>query len=349
MSSSSFSDLCSDVLLDIFSYFSLNELSDIFIDSIPHLSNLLNQSHIKLHIDENTNEDFWMKILPQINLNQIISLNNYHSMIDLSQFSSIHSMKLNLRSSFLFNQFQSLIHLEQLSLKLSNTIIEEDIWLSHILNLPNLRKLKIDSVDSKNPFLPQKQISIKESSLRSNSIKYLEINVPMICHLLLSFLQHFPNLQTFRASLYQIISFVSNPLALTSNISRLNSLQRLDLQGYLHNVSSMVTYVSSSMPNLKRCRLISLNVTDDDAFGMKNPLIWKHLFNSCSHLIQVKIHILMSVEVNNIFNVRSTKDLLWAFNNNLFSEKYNFRMELPSINRGYVTLTGNYDVRKIKL
>jgi hypothetical protein len=40
------------------------------------------------------------------------------------------------------------------------------------------------------------------------------------------------------------------------------------------------------------------------------------------------------------------KDLIQTFNNNSFCEKYHFRMEQLSINRGYVTLTGNYDDRK---
>ncbi len=99
------------------------------------------------------------------------------------------------------------------------------------------------------------------------------------------------------------------------------------------------------MPNLKRCRLIAMNVTNDDAFRMKNALIWKYLFDCCSHLIQVKIHLIMSIEQNNNFNTRVIKDLIRTFNNNSFCERYYFRMEQRSINRGYVTLTGDYNMK----
>jgi hypothetical protein len=100
------------------------------------------------------------------------------------------------------------------------------------------------------------------------------------------------------------------------------------------------------MPNLKKCRLISMNVTNDDAFRMKHAFIWIDLFKYCSYLIQVKIHLIMSIEINNNFNIRSMKDLIQTFNNNSFCEKYHFQMEQLSINRGYVTLTGNYDMKK---
>jgi hypothetical protein len=88
-----------------------------------------------------------------------------------------------------------------------------------------------------------------------------------------------------------------------------------------------------------------MNVTNDDAFRMKYDLIWKHLFDSCSYLQQMKVHLIMSIEINNNFNTRILKDLMWSFNSNSFCEKYNFHMEQLSINRGYVTLTGDYDIK----
>jgi hypothetical protein len=345
--SSSFFDLCPDILLQLFTYFSLNELFDTFIDSIPYLSSLINQSHIKLHIDKNPTENFWNRILPEINSNQIISLNNYSNVrINLLQFVSVRSMKLSLHSSDVSEQFQYLIHLEQLSLGLSEIIIKDNIWLCHILSLPNLKKLKLDLMILKNTLQPQNEISIKKSSLLSNTIKYLELKIPMSWKSFIHFLEHFPNLQILRASLYQL-----NTVTYESyDIPMLNStLHTLDLQGYFKSMSSIVTYISTSMPNLKRCRLIAMNATDDSVYRIRNSFLWQNFFDFCSHLTQVKIHLLMSIEENNNFNVQATKDLMRAFNNDPLCEKYNLQMEQRSLNRGYVTFTVDYDVKKIKL
>lgn len=349
MSSSSFYDLCPDILIELFTYFSLNELFDVFIDLIPHLSTLINQSHIKLHIDKNTNEKFWDKIFSQINCKQIISLCNSDSGINLAKFPAMHSMKLSLQSSDLFEQFHYLIHLEQLSLELSEIIIKDNIWLSHILLLPKLKKLKLDLMISKNTLQPQNDISINKLSLQSNTIKYLELKIPMSWKSFVSFLEHFPYLQILRASLYRLNSCLYEPYTSISKPILLNSLQTVDLQGYVDNMSFIITYISTSMPNLKRCRLIAVNVTNDNAYNMKNGSIWENFFNCCSHLIQVKVHLLMSFEVDNNFNTRVLKDFIRSFNDNPFCEKYNLQMEQRSINRGYVTLTADYDRKKIRL
>jgi hypothetical protein len=348
MSSSSFFDFCPDILLEIFKYFSLNELFDIFIDLIPHLSSLLNQSHIKLHINKNATEDFCDQILPQINSNQIISLHNSYLTTNLSRFSSIRSINLTLQSSSQFHQFQYLIHLEQLSLQLSETIIQENIWLYYILRLSNLRKLRLDLTSPKNMLMPQKDIFISKSFLKSNTIKYLEIKIPMSWQSLLIFLEHFPCLKIFYASLYRLNSVRDVRPKSISKLSCCSSLQILDLHGYIDQMSFLITHICSSIVNLKICRLQAINVTNDDAFEMKDGLIWEYLFHRCSHLREVKVHLLMSIEVHNHFNTRVIKDLLRTFNDNSFCEKYHFRMEQRSINRGYVTLTGDYDVGKTK-
>lgn len=343
LSSSSFFDLCPDILLDIFQYFSLNELYDIFIDLIPNLLILINQSYIEVHIDKNANEDFWNTILPKINSNQIISLNNSYLITNLSQFTSIRSINLNLQSLFLFEQFQYLIYLEQLSIQLSEVILEQ-LWLDPILILPKLNKLKLALTTSKHLLLPQKPISIEKPSYQSNTIKYLELKIPMSWQSILLFLSHFPNIQIFRASLYQLDS-IHHVSAIPMCFK---FLKVLNLQGYFQNMSLIITSVSTSMRNLKQCRLKAMNVTTDDAFSMKYAFIWKYLLEYCTNLIKLQIHLIMSTEINNNFNIRLIKDLIRTFNDNPFCEKYHFRMEQMSINRGYVTLTGDYDIKKIK-
>jgi hypothetical protein len=344
MSSTSFFDLCPDLLFHLFEYFSLNELFNIFSDLIPCLSILLNQSHMKFHIDQNATEDFWKRILFEINSNQILSINNSHLTINFSIYSSLQSINLNLQSSSIFQQFQFLIHLKQLSIQLSERIIEEQTWLSSILILPKLKTLKIDLNIPKILLIPQRSISIDKSIHQSNTIEYLQMNIPMSYQSLLVFLEHFPNLKIFRALLYQL-----NPSSISNvNLPSLLSLQTLDLRGYIKNMSSIIRLISSLMPNLKHCRLMAMNITDDNAFDMSSALIWKNLFQYCSNLIEVKIHLIMSIEINDSFNNRVMKDLIRKFNNHSFCEIYSFQMEQRSINRGYVTLTGNYEKKKKK-
>jgi hypothetical protein len=165
---SSFVDLCPDILFHLFTYFSLNELYDIYIDIIPYLSTLLNEGHVKLHIGKNGNEQFWNEFLPQINRNQIISLNIPYQKIHelkLSQFLSLRSITLekfrmiNCLSFHLMNQLRNLVYLERLSLKLLNTNFNENAWLFHILQLSTLKRLKIDLMIQKNTIISQRNIS----------------------------------------------------------------------------------------------------------------------------------------------------------------------------------------------
>lgn len=340
---SSFFDLCPDILLDIFQYFSVNELYDIFIDLIPYLLSLINQSHIQVHIDKYVKEDFWMKILPNINSSQIISLENSYFLTNLLHFTSIRSISLNLQSLILFEQLQYLIYLEQLSLQLSEEILEQQCWLDPILLLPKLYKFKLDLSISKNVLSPQKSISIDKSPYTSNTVKHLELEIPMSWQSILLFLSHFPNVQNVRALLYQLNSpnrhFSIPP-------TRFQSLKTLNLQGYFDNMSLIVTSISAFMQKLQRCRLKAMNVTTDDAFSMKYAAIWKYLFEYCINLNKLQIHLIMSTEINNNFNTRLIKDVIRTFNDNPFCEKYHLRMEQMSINRGYITLTGDYDRKK---
>jgi hypothetical protein len=198
----------------------------------------------------------------------------------------------------------------------------------------------------KNPLIPQKDIWTSQLMCQSFTIKYLEIKLPMTWPSLISLLDYFPNLKTFRASLYQINSNTYDTLFAKPAISCLNSLQTLDLYGYFHDMSSIVTYFCSSISNLKRCYLRAMNVTNDNGFQMKDGLIWKLLFDSCPYLIRVNIHLHMNIEENNYYNVRCMRDLMRTFNNNSLCEKYNFRMAQLSINHGYLTLTGDFDKKK---
>ena len=346
MCSSTFFDLCSDVLLELFEYFALNELFEIFGELIPSLTSLLNQSHMKFHIDRNANEDFWNEILPMINSNQILAIDNSsYSISNLSAFSSIRSINLIVHSSFVFNQFEILIHLEQLAVQLSEIIFEDQIWLSQILILPRLRKLKLALNNSKPVLIPQQSISIGKSILQSATIESLEMKIPMPWSSLFCFLHHFPNLKIFRASLYRLDTSHPSRLNLPSRLI-LPSLRTLDLQGYMINMSSIISFISLRMSKLQHCYLIALNVTTDNAFRMKYPSIWQDLFQSCSNLTRLQIHLLMSMERNDSFDIRMVKDLLRTFNNHSFCEKYHFQMEQRSINRGYVTLTGDYQKKK---
>jgi len=56
------------------------------------------RSHIQLSINNNAKQEFSNRILPEINSNEIICLNNSHFITNFSAFSSVRSMNLNLRT-----------------------------------------------------------------------------------------------------------------------------------------------------------------------------------------------------------------------------------------------------------
>jgi Ca2+-binding EF-hand superfamily protein len=102
---------------------------------------------MRFSIDQNATENFWKEILPEINSNQILAIKNPYFLTNLSIFSSLQSINLNLQSSSIFHQFQYLIHLKQLSIQLSEIIIEEQTWLSSILFEFNSSQSSYDDVN----------------------------------------------------------------------------------------------------------------------------------------------------------------------------------------------------------
>lgn len=351
---SSFFDLCPDILLHLFTYFSLNELYDIFFDIIPHLSILLIKGHVKLHINKNCNEHFWNNILSQINLTQVISLNIDYSKINeinLSQFASLRSITLEdfrMINSLSLHPINQLIYLEQLSIKLSDTILNEDVWLSHILQLSNLKQLKIDLMIQKNTIIPQRDINISQLLLQSSTIKYLEIKIPLSWTSVISLLHHFPVLQIFRAYLYRINSNSNDTLISRPNLTCFHSLKTLDLTGYFSNMSSIITFFCSSMFHLKNCRLMATSVSNDDIFDiimLGHHFFWNRLFQSCQDLIHVKIHMLMSIESQKNNDVENIKDLIRSFNDDVYCKQYKLYIIKSSIHNGYITLTCNFNTK----
>jgi len=359
---STFFDLYPDILLKIFKYFSLNELFDIFTDIIPYLSTLLIEGHVKLYIDKNANNHFWNDFLREINQNQIISLYIPYSKINdinLLQFSSLRSIILedfqmiNSLSLYPINVFHNFIYLERLSLKLSYTILNENLWLDHILHLSTVKQLKIDLMFKKNTILSQRDIKISHLPLQSSTIKYLEIKIPLLWTSILSLLHHFPFLQTFHAYLYRINFNSNDTLQSKPTLTCFNSLKTLHLTGYFSNMSSIINFFCSSILHLQTCQLMSTSVTNDNIFNIinfDNYFFWlNYLFQSCQYLTKIKIHMLMSIESHKNIDIENLKDLIHLFNNNQLCKQYNLYIIQSSIHNGYITLIGNFNKRTKKL
>jgi hypothetical protein len=354
----SFFNLCADVLLHLFTYFSLNELFDIFADMIPNLSTLLIEGHAKLYVGKNANDQFWNDFLPEFNLNQIIALHISYSKINeinLSKFSSLRSITfesvqmMNSLSSHSINQFHHLTHLKRLSLKLSDRVLSGDTWLPHILRLSTLKQLKIELMVQKNTILSQRDISKSQLSFQSSTIEYLELKIPLLWASIISLLHHFPYLQNFRAYLYRIYSNPNDTLISIPNLSCFHSLKKLNLTGYFFQISSIITFFCSSIPDLNSCRLMSTSVTNDDIFYMTMlgyGSFWKHLFQPCRHLKQVKLHILMSIEQKTSIDIEYIKNLIHFFNDDAFCKQHDLYIIQSSIHNGYITLTCNFNKQK---
>lgn len=349
-----FADLYPDILLHLFQYFSLNELFDIFIDVIPYLSTLINQGHVQLCIDKNATDYFWKNSLSTINSEQILSLYiSYKKLneINLLKYSSVKSIILednrmiNYLSLYPLNQFQNLIHLKNLSLKFSEKILNENLWLYHILHLLTLEKLKIDLMIEKNTILSQKNLFISQLPFQSLTIKYLEIKIPLLWTSILSLLSHFPCLETFCGYIYRINSNQNDTLLSKPNLNCFQTLKNLYLNGYFSNMSSIIHFFCLSIKNLRICRLMSTSVTNDNIFDIikiEPYSLWFRLFENSQDLKQIKIHLLMSIETQKHINIEILKDRIRLFNGNDFCLKYYLYIIQNSMHNGYLTLVCDF-------
>jgi hypothetical protein len=351
---STFVDLCPDILFELFSFFSLDELIDCFSDLIPSLSSLLVQGHVRLFMKKQLDEHFWTHFFPQLDPQQIVTLNILYqrfNQTDFSSYVSLSSITLddvawnNPASPFSLHRLQQLPRLRRFILRLPPTTHHEHDWLLQILRLTTIKHVHIEAINRNDTIRPQRPIRILRVACESFTITYLNIKVPFQWKAIFILLSHFPVLRTFRAHLYRM-EHHSNDLKLrTQKLPCFDTLHILELIGYFAHISSIINLFCSSMPNLTDCRLLSTSVTQDsltDILYSSQSFFGRRLFQSCLHLNLVKIHMIISVETSEDVDTERTRNLVRAFNEDPFCRKYHFSFVHRSIPNGYVTLICNF-------
>ena len=347
---STFIDLCPDILFELFSFFSLDELIDSFSDLIPSLSKLLAQGHVRLFMMKQLDERFWTDFFPCLNPQQMITLNVRYQRFNQTDFSSyvlLSSITLedaafnNPSSPFSLHRIQQLPRLRRFILRLPPTTHNEHDWLWQILRLPTIKHVRIEATNRNDTIRPQRPVSISPVACQSFTITSLNVKLPFQWKSIFILLSHFPVLRTFRAHLYRMRHPVNDLRLHIPKLTCFKTIRTLELIGYFVHTSSIITLFCSSIPNLTDCRLLSTSVTQDsltEVLYSRESFFGRQLFQSCPHLNLVKIHMIISVEANEDVDTERTRNLIRAFNEDRFCRKYHFSLVHRSLSNGYVTL-----------
>ncbi len=94
---------------------------------------------------------------------------------------------------------------------------------------------------------------------------------------------------------------------------------------------------------------MSTSATNDNIFRLiklRKNFFWNHLFQFSKYLIQIKIHLLISIDSRKSNNLDYLKDRLRAFNNHQFCKHYHLYIIQTSMHNGYLTLMCDFNKRK---
>lgn len=346
-----FTDLYSDLLLEIFSYLTLNEILQAFDTLLPSLWTLISQGHVKIFIHPSiSNSNFWTEMFPRISPKQLIALSIPYCKIDQirwSEFQSLRSLTMeNVTAeeknvSTLINGLPSL---KRMQVKLSKGVLWEKHWLEHLLRLPMLKKLQIDSMQARSTVIAQKSLSINDLTVRSLNVTCLEVRIPLRWRSLINLLHHFPRLKIFRAHLYPIEDHLDE-IQTHFYLDCFQTLHTLDLSGYIRQMTLIIDHLCLPMIHLKSCRLMANNVLCDDLttiVSSRDYFFGRRLIQTCSNLKSLKIHMLLPFQRPTDLEQEKWKERFRSFNNDRFSQEFNFFINQRSILNGYVTLNCDY-------
>ena len=280
-----FWDLCSDLILEICKYFSTNELYySLYPDCLPHLFELLETSHTRLHVDV-PNDDLLTGILfSLIDTNQISSLRLSSTIIPRMTFNSVRALTLHNVEDIEHATSEQLVlpALERLTLTGSDPL--RSIDLIHIFAQPSLKYLKIES-----PSAYIRTASIPHR--RFCSIEKFVLNASCSPDSLQFFLLSLPNLHTLRVR--TLINTLPTTRLIRAHIIpppiiQHSSLLILDLIWY-HPTMSDINSVLTGLSNLKHCRLNGVM-----HFEELNGQLWHQLLTqTCANLLKMYVNMLI--------------------------------------------------------
>ncbi|UJR36671.1 hypothetical protein I4U23_029388 [Adineta vaga] len=282
---STFSNLCNDILIELFSYFNVHEIFYSFCILIPYLPTLLKKGHTQLHVRSN-NSYFIRWILPHINLTQVISLNVPTRPCNPSIFKFT-----NLRSLVLHDVDDPLLlfekssdwppyQLEHLSLHIRNSDIRNkssNIGTRVLEHAFQLRRLK------------HFEFHESKSSLRMVEL-FDELNFPSTFHsssierLIISIYCHWLTLQSILSYLPHLVQFeFHSSFSCSQNLSpelHFPYVRKLNLQ-----IDSLQTNILNGIfrnaPKLRYCKLdCSVCSFQQDHIQLLQSKTWLHLINT---------------------------------------------------------------------
>lgn len=336
-----FSNLCSDIFLEIFSFLTLNEIVDAFEQNLPSLWTLIDEGHVKIFVDRaNLSRLIREKIRPE----RIFSLTIFNDEIEKffwPKFSSLRSITLENvvdQGEILPQTFEQIASLKRIRLKFLSKISTEKF-----VRLSNFQHFEIDSMQKKRSFFPQIASTISSSLVQSFSITTIEINVPLSWISLMNFLRNFPRLKNLRLRLFRIEKSDDNDFFSSIRfLPSFETIETIDFTGYFRRMTWIVEFFCLSMKNLRSCRLMANNVVEDDLFSIvafPESFFGRHLFHSCSKLRFVKIHMLFAIDLS---TREKCQEHFRTFNHDAFCQRFHFDITQRSILNGYVTLTCDY-------
>ncbi|CAF2099662.1 unnamed protein product [Rotaria magnacalcarata] len=239
--------LCVDILLELFQYFYVDELFNLFNDIVHQFPLLLKNRNIQLHVRQ-IDTRFRKYILPKIEITNVISIrieNVYHmAKVNLGQFNRVNLLTLNnvtarnWPANFPHNLKYLIVYVRSK---------DRQPVFTKALGLVNIERLEFHS--SFLHFHYCDDILVKPSTVKHlvfNSqrcridYKFLLNNIP--------YLQSLKSTNTYYAHLFN------------TDLAKFNDLHSIDLVCKYLDIQEMIFVLTNIASNsLRRCRLINLN------------------------------------------------------------------------------------------
>ncbi len=283
---SNFSDLCADILVEIFSYLTLIDISALNCH-LPRISPIIKEFRLELHGGLINNIYDLGTIISLAYCNRILSINiNINTSIRPTAFTSIRSLSVRqLENLSQLSSFAKLPHLERLVLiDFSPTrvfITCKDILQSVFLSFPHLKRMEMISITS---VLSTDSVHTTLLSIKVNNISKLVLQLPCEWIVLNKLIDHCPRLRSLCAS--SISSEYDRSLAaFCIQLTQLPFLRHLDIAFNQLTRALQILDLVARTPELI-CLCIRF---PQKMILIDNSYLWSKVVNSCPKLKQVII------------------------------------------------------------
>ncbi|CAF2626803.1 unnamed protein product [Rotaria sp. Silwood2] len=305
--SSTFRDLCPDILLDIFCYFSIDQLFYSFYpDVLPILQTLLYESRMKFQLCLSNDDHFTATLLSLINENQVGSLRMTAAKNDFVKFRELQWITV-------IN-----IHIDRMLLQKLSKLPR----LTHVICIDSQFRQECFRYVCCLPFLKYFEVNLHGGYLdipitsyqRTCPIEELVLHTPCSWEYLRRLISHLTHLRILRV---MVNVDRSSDITIQHYSENFPSIEIFDLTWYSIEMENILALVRH-MPHLKQLRLsgkIDVNNLNSD--------LWQQL-------LEVVCRNLKRLNVNMLISIREGADRIQKdFDNNLFFQRIQFRL-IPS-------------------